>query len=45
MFWHYIKNRIHKNGVKFFKLCTDDRLVLKIQIYCGTKFTDTGLLG
>ena len=33
MFRHYIKNKIHKNGVRFFKLCTDDGLVLKIQIY------------
>ena len=45
MFRQYIKNKRHKYGVKFFELCTDDDLVLKIQTYSGTKFTDTESLG
>ena len=45
VFRQYIKIKRHKYGVKFFELCTDDGLVLKIQIYFGTKFTDTESLG
>ena len=45
VFRKYIKNKRHKYGVKFFELCTDDGLVLKTQIYSGTKFTDTESLG
>ena len=44
VFRQYIKN-IHKYGVKFFELCTDDGLVFKIEMYSGTKFTDTESLG
>ena len=45
VFRQYIKNKRHKYSIKFFELCTDDGLVLKIQIYSGTKFTDTESLG
>ena len=45
VFRQYIKNKRHKYGVKFIELCTDDGLVLKIQIYYGTKFPDTESLG
>ena len=45
VFRKYIKNKRHRYGVKFFELCTDDGLVLKIQIYSRTKFTDTESLG
>ena len=45
VFRQYIENKRHKYGVKFFELCTDDGLVLKIQTYSGTKFTDTESLG
>ena len=43
VFRQYIKR--HKYGVKFFELCTDDGLVMKVQIYSGTKLTDTESLG
>ena len=45
VFRQYIKNKRHKYGVKFFELCTDDGLVMKVQIYSGTKLTDTESLG
>ena len=41
VFRQYIKNTRHKYGVKFFELCTDDGLVMKVEIYSGTKLTDT----
>ena len=45
MFLQYIKNKRHKNSIKFFELCTGDGLVLKTQTYSGTKSTDTESLG
>ena len=45
VFWQYIINRRHKYRVKFFELSTDDGLLLKIQIYSGTKSADTESLG
>ena len=45
VFQQYIKNKRHKYGVKFSEVCMDDAFVLKIQIYSGTKFTDTESLG
>ena len=45
VFRQYIKNKRHKYGVKFFELCSDDGLVMKVQIYSGTKLTDTESLG
>ena len=41
VFWQYMKNKRQKYGVKFFELCTNDDLVLNVEIYSGTKFTDT----
>ena len=41
MFQQFRKDKRHKYGVKFFELCMNDGLLLKVQIYCGTKFTDT----
>lgn len=34
-FRQYIKNKKHKYGVKFYKLCESNGLVQKIKIYCG----------
>ena len=45
MFRQYIKNKRHNYSVKFFELCLNNGLVLKIQIYSGTKLTDTESLG
>ena len=45
VFRQYIKNKRHKYGVKFFELCIDDGLVMKVQIYSGMKLTDTESLG
>ena len=45
VFRQYIKNKRHKYGVKFFELCTDDGLVMKVQIYSGTKLTTLNYLG
>ena len=41
MFRQFIKDKRHKYGVKFFDLYMTDGLLLKVKIYCGTKFTDT----
>ena len=45
VFRQYIKNKRHKCWDKVFQLCTNDGLVLKVQIYSGTKFIDTKSLG
>lgn len=34
-FRQYIKNKKHKYGVKFYKLCESNGLIQKIKIYCG----------
>ena len=41
VFQLYIKNKRHKYWVKLLELSTNDGLVLKVQIYSGTNFTDT----
>ena len=45
VFQQYIKNKRRKSWDKVFELCTNDGLVLKVQIYSGTKFIDTKSLG
>ena len=40
----YKSNR-HKDGVKFFELCTDDGFILNSEIYSGTKCNDPESFG
>ena len=44
-FRQYIKNKRHKSGIKFYELCTYDRLVLNIDSYGGQGFNDEQNLG
>ena len=36
----YVKNKRHKYGIKFYKFCTYDRLVLTVEAYGGQGFND-----
>ena len=45
VFPKHVFHVFHKYGAKFFELCTNDGLVLHIQIYSGIKFTNTESLG
>ena len=40
VFRQYIKNKCHKYAIKFYELCTHDRLVLYIEAYGGQGFND-----
>ena len=45
VFQPYSKNEMHKYWAKLLELSTNDGLVLKIQIYSGTRFTGTESFG
>ena len=45
VFQQYIKNKRHKYGIKFCKLCTYDGLVLTAEAYGGQGFNDENNLG
>ena len=45
VFRQYIKNKRHKYGIKFYKLCTYDGLVLAAEAYGGQGFNDENNLG
>lgn len=40
LFWQYKKNKKHKYGVKFYKLCESQGLVLKARIYSRESVPD-----
>ena len=40
VFRQYKKNKCHKYGIKFYKLCTYDGLVLTAEAYGGQGFND-----
>ena len=45
VFSQYITNKHHKYGIKFYKLCTYDGLVLTAEAYGGQGFNDENNLG
>ena len=45
VFRQYIKNKRHKYGIKLFKLCESDGVVMKVRVYSRESVVDPNLLG
>ena len=45
IFRQYIKNKKHKYGVKFYKLCESDGIVMNVKIYSGVPTPDIHSMG
>ena len=45
VFRQYIKNKRHKYGIKLYKLCESDGVVMKVRVYSRESVVDPNLLG
>ena len=45
VFRQYIKNKRHKYGIKLYKLCESDRVVVKVRVYSGESVVDPDSIG